>query len=92
MRNTLRGRSPARRGMRPGNDEPTSPTDNSSYKPSYDSSAPDDLRQTRELRDVEKQDPPPHRDNARRKSWAGKEDPFGDEEGAEVKYRTLRWW
>jgi hypothetical protein len=28
---------------------------------------------------------------ARRKS-TGKEDPFGDEEGAEVQYKTMKWW
>ena len=28
---------------------------------------------------------------ARRKS-TGKEDPFGDEEGADVQYKTMRWW
>ncbi|KAH7138207.1 transmembrane amino acid transporter protein-domain-containing protein [Dendryphion nanum] len=31
-------------------------------------------------------------DGSHRNKWANKEDPFGDEEGAEVKYRTLTWW
>lgn len=28
----------------------------------------------------------------RRSSFASRDDPFGDEENAEVKYRTMRWW
>ena len=30
--------------------------------------------------------------NSQRSFTAAKNDPFGDEEDAEVKYRTLRWW
>lgn len=32
------------------------------------------------------------RHSSQRSFNVGKDDPFGDEEGAEVKYRTLRWW
>ncbi|PSN62686.1 hypothetical protein BS50DRAFT_577596 [Corynespora cassiicola Philippines] len=88
MRQTMRERPP---GMRPGNTPPLSPIDYSSHhKPSYESQS--QLAQ-RASRDMEKQDADPsRRPSVRRSSWADKEDPFGDEEGAEVKYRTLRWW
>ncbi|KAH9819890.1 N amino acid transport system protein, partial [Teratosphaeria destructans] len=44
--------------------------------------------------DLEKQrvsnDPYPH--GRRQSKHEGKADPFGDEEGAEVQYRTMTWW
>lgn len=44
--------------------------------------------------DPERQGPPPAYNKERRASrqHESREDPFGDEEGAEVKYRTMSWW
>ncbi|KAF2661538.1 amino acid transporter [Lophiostoma macrostomum CBS 122681] len=84
----------------------TSPSlhDDISNKPSSESTVPDhqapirgsrdveDQAYVRSLRDVEKPENPPHGRDGRKTSFAGKGDPFGDEEGAEIKYRTLRWW
>ena len=42
--------------------------------------------------DVEKHDLPDSM-QGRGGKWGDKGgDPFGDKEGAEVKYRTMRWW
>lgn len=62
----------------------------SEYKPSYESPRDDGLHG----RDPEKQDSLPSHPNSvpRRKSTIDKDDPFGDESDAEVKYRTLAWW
>lgn len=61
----------------------------SEYKPSEDSPREDGLHG----RDPEKQDGQPAQDSQRNdKTSIGKDDPFGDETNAEVKYRTLAWW
>lgn len=61
----------------------------SEYKPSHDSPRADGLygKDTERKTDEEAYDGGRHR-----KSSAGREDPFGDELNAEVKYRTLAWW
>ncbi|KAF2734681.1 amino acid transporter [Polyplosphaeria fusca] len=69
-----------------------SPNSESSFKPSYDSVVPRH-GDGREHPDPEKTRSYSQSSNGGRNSkWASKEDPFGDEEGAEVKYRTMRWW
>ncbi|KAJ4348276.1 uncharacterized protein N0V89_009648 [Didymosphaeria variabile] len=87
---TLRDRPPARRGMRPAaSDHATN--EHTWYKESTES----EPRPGNQIRDLEKADePPPLSDyyNRRASLAPKKDDPFGDEEGAEVKYRTLRWW
>lgn len=95
--------SPAQRGTyptvpasRPGDAHKTSIGGES--KPSYDSALDDRLG-----RDFEKHDPeaaiPKKQEPGdelpwykQRKQSSAKDDPFGDEEGAEVKYRTMKWW
>jgi hypothetical protein len=52
-------------------------------KPSYDGTEHEHV-----MRDVEKQE---HDQRARRRA-SKYEDPFGDEEDAEVKYKTMAWW
>lgn len=88
MRHSLRNHSPVRRGFRPDNGSTLFGNDGSN-KASHESEA----FGGGQARDAEK---PVHRtsfhDDRRRSSWAQKGDPFGDEEEAEVKYRTLRWW
>lgn len=59
-------------------------------KPSHESAGAGGRRSNRNFEDPEKQADEPWW-KERRKSTA-KEDPFGDEEDAEVKYKTLRWW
>jgi len=90
MRQSLRDSSPVRRGTRP------TASDHATYERSgYKESTESELRPDNQISDPEKiERPPPFSDqNDRRGSFAAtKEDPFGDEEGAEVKYRTLRWW
>ncbi|KAF2641611.1 amino acid transporter [Massarina eburnea CBS 473.64] len=58
-----------------------------SYRPSQENQIPNGS-----LEDVEKQTRSTSDDGEQRDSRVIKEDPFGDEENAEVKYRTLRWW
>lgn len=54
---------------------------------------PDRQDEAQIAKDVEKQHQRSSIDQPeRRGSWADKQDPFGNEEGAEVKYRTLTWW
>lgn len=62
----------------------------SEYKPSHESPRDDGLRG----KDPEKQDMARGYDSAHhgRQTSIHKEDPFGDESNAEVKYRTLAWW
>lgn len=45
-----------------------------------------DSNEEKSLQDTEKQQPPSQT------GYKGKEDPFGDETNAEVKYRTMEWW
>lgn len=83
--------------MQPSNAPAAPATDDSTHKPSYDSEYTNGTN-GHAARDPEKQEErrrehrPSYQEARRRSSWANKEDPFGDEEGAEVKYRTLRWW
>jgi len=72
---------------------PAAPTEEiPDYKPSYESTLGSGNIGDAEKMDVEKQGRP---DSMQRRGskWGDKRgDPFGDEEGAEVKYRTMRWW
>ncbi|KAI7157232.1 amino acid transporter [Hortaea werneckii] len=62
------------------------------YKPSVAGSAAND-HANMASDDVEKHTFPGEDDETQRRgSKYDKGDPFGDEEGAEVKYRTLEWW
>lgn len=91
MRQTLRDTSPVRRGMRPYAPDGPGETPNR-YKESTESSR----RFSGHGPDPEKEGRSHSLSNRRHSSQrsfnVGKDDPFGDEEGAEVKYRTLRWW
>jgi hypothetical protein len=58
-----------------------------SHKPSRDGS---EDGQQNAARDIEKQNQLPVQGGRRQASKY--EDPFGDEEGAEVKYKTMAWW
>lgn len=91
MRHTMRDMPPVRRGMHPSNQLPLRPTSDS--KKSGESSAPPTslLQTTSRDHGMEKSRSRGESSRGTRR-WANKEDPFGDEEGAEVKYRTLRWW
>lgn len=87
MRQTLRDGPPVRRGMHPA-------AADSEFRPSNDdfkekvSHESDVTRNRTTSQDLETQP-----QSVRRGSAHGqKEDPFGDEEESEVKYRTLRWW
>lgn len=67
--------------------------DESKYKPSNDSILQPEHLERAASRDVEKQKVATQGGHERRNSkWGNKDDPFGDEEGAEIKYRTMRWW
>src|ERR1700761_6147584 len=91
-----RGTHPAALDAQPNNTRKSSVGDES--KPSYDSALDE-----RPGRDLEKHDPetaiPKKQEPGdelpwykQRKQSSARDDPFGDEEGAEVKYRTMRWW
>lgn len=90
MRQTLRDSPPAPRG-REATTSNHATDERSWYKESWESQS----RRGNPASDTEKADGPEafsHHDNRRSSLAAAKDDPFGDEEGAEVKYRTLRWW
>ena len=59
-----------------------------SYKASIESDGPVAIHE----RGEEKQERPLSLSERRRGSSPTKDDPFGDEEGAVVRYQTLRWW
>lgn len=69
---------------------PNMDSDKSATRPSSDGSQ----RPHNDAKDVEKTSPPLRRSASEGSTAhaAMAEDPFGDEEGAEVKYRTLTWW
>lgn len=95
MRQSMRDHSPVRRGMHPSatHRSPSPTDDDSKHKRSYDSTLDRSQGERPTPRDIEKQNVPAQGRNDRRNSkWANKEDPFGDEEGSEIKYRTMRWW
>jgi len=83
----MRNYSPVRRGMHPAN-AGTDGTNGSESHASPDSEA----RNGRRERDIEKKERRGSFPERRRSSFVGRDDPFGNEEDAEVKYRTLRWW
>lgn len=91
MRQTLRDRSPVRRGMRPyapdGHVEPSSWYRESMESPPRFSTNIHDPEKENRRHSLSHPRRSPHRSVT-----ASKDDPFGDEEDAEVKYRTLRWW
>ncbi|KAF2122433.1 amino acid transporter [Lophiotrema nucula] len=92
MRQTMRDGPPVQRGMQPSRTPSFSPTES---KPSYGSVMRNGDHHDGTSRDIEKDQSTPiaaYRRKSRDAKWAHKEDPFGDEEGAEVKYRTMRWW
>lgn len=89
MRHSLRDLSPARRNTRSSFAPETAGDETTLYKASVEG----EPRNRNYTRDTEKNDRPSSSPDQRRRSFAAnKDDPFGDEEDAEVKYRTLRWW
>lgn len=91
MRQTLRDTSPVRRGMRPYGPDGSGETQNG-FKESLESSPRFSGHGTDPEKDGRSRSFSDHRRSSQRSFNVGKDDPFGDEEGAEVKYRTLRWW
>jgi hypothetical protein len=85
MRQTLRSGTPVRRGMHPAPEDMRSALDNSSEK----AESEHDLRSERAMsRDTEARPQVPETKRADSQD----DDPFGNEDNNEVKYRTLRWW
>lgn len=85
MRETMRNGPPIRRGMHPAAEDMPSAFDDISEKAGSER----DLTSERTTsRDVETRPQVPEK----RQPGAHDDDPFGDEENSEVKYRTLRWW
>ena len=85
MRETLRSNPPVRRGMHPAPEDVRSAFDDFSEKAESERDLASDRATSR---DTETRPPIAEK----RRSGAHDDDPFGDEGGNEVKYRTLRWW
>ncbi|KAJ4363780.1 hypothetical protein N0V95_000974 [Ascochyta clinopodiicola] len=80
MRDTMRSGAPMRHGMHPAAED---------VRFSEKAESERDLTSDRtNSRDVENSPHAPEKSRPR----AHDDDPFGDEENSEVKYRTLRWW
>lgn len=85
MRQTLRSGPPMRRGMHPAPEDMRSAPDHFSET----AGSQHDLANERAMsRDTEAR---PQVAETKRTS-AQDDDPFGNEDNNEVKYRTLRWW
>lgn len=80
MRETMRNQPAVRRGMHPAAEDMPSAFDDDSEKTS--------IERDRATSDVEAGPQVPEK----RPTKAHDDDPFGNEEDSEVKYRTLRWW
>ena len=85
MHETLRSGPPVRHGMHPAPGDMRSAFDDFSEK---EDSGPDLTSNRTASNDVETRPSV----SEKRRSGAHDDDPFGDEENSEVKYRTLRWW
>jgi hypothetical protein len=85
MRETMRNHPAVRKGMHPAAEDLQSAFDNYSEKVSSEHGLTGDRAMSR---DIETKSQVPHK----RRSGAYDDDPFGNEEDSEVKYRTLRWW
>lgn len=85
MRETMRSGPSVRRGMHPAREDAQPTFDDFSEKADSER----DLASDRALsHDVETNPRVPEKS----RSTAHDDDPFGDEENSEVKYRTLTWW
>lgn len=85
MRQTLRSGPPVRRDMYPAPEDMRSAVDNFSEKAE---SELDHASERAMSRDIEAR---PQVAQTKRND-AQDDDPFGNEDNNEVKYRTLRWW
>lgn len=85
MRDTMRGAPAARRGMHPATGAVPSAFDDFGEKEESERDLTSDRATSRDVeirpQVTKKKQPGAHDD-----------DPFGNEENSEVKYRTLRWW
>ena len=85
MRETMRNGPPVRHGMHPAAEDMRSTFDDFSEKEDSERHLTNDRAASN---DVETRPSV----SEKRRSGAYDDDPFGDEENSEVKYRTLRWW